>query len=153
MSATIALTLPVCPSTNSLWITPPHFKRRVRSPEYATWLRSAGWVARSQLVGVPTITGTFTARIEVPAKSRRDRDNWSKALMDLCQSVGAVRNDAGLRDYEVVGADRSDVLVVLTDCGGPEQREPKQYRVGPARPKRATTAQIARFERTRRLLP
>ncbi len=109
-------------------------------------------MARIQLVGVPTITGTFTAHIEVPTKSRRDRDNWSKALLDLCQLVGAVRNDAGLRDYQVVGTDRSDVLVVLTDCGGPEQRKPKEYRVGHVRPKRATVAQIARFERARKLL-
>ncbi len=146
------LTLPVCPSTNALWITPVNYKRRIRSPEYTTWLRDAGWAARMQLVGVPTITGTFTARIEVPAKSRRDRDNWSKALLDLCQSVGAVRNDAGLRDYQVIGTDRSDVLVVLTDCGGPEQRKPKEYRAGHVRPKRATTAQIARFERARKPL-
>ena len=115
----IVLALPVPPSLNALWIHPPGRRRRVRSPAYSAWLTEAGWEARRQLVGVPTIQGAFNASITVPASLRRDRDNNSKPLFDLCQSVGAVRNDSGLRDYVVLGADRSDCLVVLWDLGGP----------------------------------
>jgi Holliday junction resolvase RusA-like endonuclease len=115
----IVLQLPVPPSLNALWSHPPGRRRRVRSPAYSAWLTEAGWEARRQLVGVPTIQGAFNASVSVPAISRRDTDNWTKPLFDLCQSIGAVRNDSGLRQYVVMPADRRDVLVVLWDLGGP----------------------------------
>jgi Holliday junction resolvase RusA-like endonuclease len=115
---TIVLQLPVPPSTNALWMHPSGHKRRVRSPAYSAWLQEAGWEARRQLVGVDTIQGAFNASVSVPASSRRDTDNWTKPLFDLCQSVGAVSNDSGLRQYVVMPADRADVLVVLWDLGG-----------------------------------
>lgn len=76
-------------------------------------------MARQQLVGASMIEGAFNARIEVPEKSRRDRDNWSKPLFDLCQAIGAVRNDSGLCGYTVVPADRDDCMVAIWDLGGP----------------------------------
>ena len=116
---TIVLHLPCPPSLNALWSHPPGMKRRIRSPEYSAWLVQAGWEARRQLVGVPTILGAFSATVTVPVTSRRDRDSWTKALFDLCQHVGAVRNDSGLRDYSVTADERDDVMLALWDLGGP----------------------------------
>jgi len=148
---TVFLTLPVGPSVNKLWSSAPG-KQRVRSVAYSAWLRDAGWCARTQLVGVPTITGTFRARIVVPASSRTDLDNHCKALMDLLQHVGAIRNDSGLRDYAVCAADRSDVLVALWDLGGQEQREPRPMRAaGRQYRARPSVAQVRRSEAARRL--
>lgn len=148
---TIILNLPTPPSLNKLWRTGVG-KARIRSREYSEWVRTAGWTARTQLVGAPTIVGTFRALITLPERSRIDRDNATKAIFDLLQHVHAVRNDSGLRDYTVTAAERDDVLVLLWDTGGPEQREPKVYRAGRTAPKRVTAAQIARFERARRLM-
>ena len=140
----IVLSLPCPPSLNKLWSTAPG-KKRVRSPAYSLWLREAGWIARMQLVGVPEITGIFSAEITVPVSSTRDRDGWTKSIFDLLQHARAVRNDSGLRAYSVVGGQRDDVLVTLWDLGGPEQREPKPMRMA-ARHYRArpTHAQVRR---------
>jgi len=148
---TVFVTMETPPSTNALWSAAPG-KKRVRSTAYTKWLYYAGWQVRIQLVGVPQITGTFRARIVVPAESRRDRDNWTKAVFDLLQHVGAIRNDSGLRDYAVCAADRSDVLVALWDLGGPEQREPRPMRTaGRQYRARPSVAQVRRSEAARRL--
>ena len=122
----IILQLPCPPSTNALWDTKPGSRRRTRSPAYSRWLVEAGWEARRQLVAVPTILGAFDASITVPINSRRDRDNWSKAIFDLLQSISAVSNDSGLRDYSVLAADRADVLVLLWDKGGKPIAPPRR---------------------------
>lgn len=123
---TIILNLSLPPSVNKLWSHPPGLKRRIRSPEYSTWLRVAGWEARRQLVGVPMILGNFNAQLTVPIKSRRDLDSWTKAIFDLCQHAGAVRNDSGLRAYSVDASDRTDCMVALWDLGGVPFAEPKR---------------------------
>ena len=123
---TIILQLPCPPSLNALWHQPPGFRRRIRTPEYTRWITEAGWEARRQLVATPTILGAFDASITVPIKSRRDRDNWGKSIFDLCQSIGAVSNDSGLRDYSVLAADRADVLVLLWDKGGKPIAPPRR---------------------------
>jgi Holliday junction resolvase RusA-like endonuclease len=143
----IALALPSPPSANRLWRRASG-KPRERTPEYSAWLRDAGWEARRQLVGVPTITGCFRAEIQIPEKSRRDSDNWSKPLFDLCQHIGAVRNDSGLRGYRVDPVDRSDVLVALWAVPGPEQRQPPPLRLSRRkRSVRPTQAALAAWRR------
>ncbi len=119
---TISISLPLPPSTNALWHQPPGLKRRIRTPRYSKWLVEAGWEAQRQLVGVTAIAGAFNARITVPVTSHRDRDNWSKPLCDLLTYVQAINDDAGLRDYSVIGGDRSDCLIELWDLGGPPVR-------------------------------
>jgi len=126
---TIILQLPPPPSLNALWSTPPGFRRRVRSPEYSEWILRAGWELRRQVVGCPPIEGSFNATLTVPASSRRDLDNWAKAIFDLCQSCGVVNNDRGLKYFSVSTAPRSDVLVLLWDLGGPALPVAKALRV------------------------
>lgn len=120
----IVLLVPPPPSANRLWRKVSGRSKPILSVEYRRWLESAGWTARIALVGKRTITGAFDARIEVPEKSRRDRDNWTKPLFDLCQRVGAVANDRGLRRYEVVPAARADCQVELWDLGVPSRGRP-----------------------------
>lgn len=150
---TIVLHLSLPPSANKLWISEPGRARR-RSPEYRSWLWNAGWEARRQLVGVPTIVGTFNAVIQVPRSSRRDRDNWTKPLFDLAQLAGAIRNDSGLGSYTVEPAEREDVCLALWDMGGPEQRVPANLRLSapPRRSRRVTPAQVERYRKAGVLL-
>lgn len=122
---TIVLYVPSPPSANRIWRKVPNSKRPILSAEYREWIATAGWTARTQLVGVPTILGSFNAVIIVPEKSRRDRDNWSKPLFDLCQRIGAVRNDRGLKSYRVDADTREDCMIALWDLGGPPLPEPK----------------------------
>jgi Holliday junction resolvase RusA-like endonuclease len=150
---TIVLTLPICPSLNALWIHPPNHRGRIRSPAYNAWLTEAGWEAKRQLVGVPTIEGSFDAHIYVPAKSRRDRDGWTKALFDLCQRVGAVSNDSGLANYTVEPVERDDVCIYLWDTGAPLRvKAPRTLRKLPVsvRPRQAALSLIRRSEAIRR---
>jgi len=141
------ISLPVPPSTNALWSHPglSYGRRsRVRSLEYRKWIAEAGWHVRRQMVCVPMLHCTFDAEVRVPLSSHRDRDNWTKPLMDLLQTMGVVLNDSGLRDYAVRGEDRADVLVLLWDRGGQRQRQaarPHQPTQGrPARAKPSTVA-------------
>ncbi len=71
---TIMLTLSAPPSLNALWITPPHHKRRVRSPAYNAWRHTAGWELKSQIAGMAPLACRYDMRIEVPI-SRRDSGN------------------------------------------------------------------------------
>src|SRR5581483_2059569 len=132
------LTMAPPPSTNALWTHPGAGKPRVRTAAYRAWIESAGWQVRMQLVGAPTIVGTFDAVVTVPSSSAFDRNNHDKAIFDLLQHVGVVRNDSGLRDYAVLAEDRADLLVQLWDRGGPEQHAARPMRLGKSRPQRPT---------------
>lgn len=147
--ATITLHLPVPPSANKLWAH-GHGKARVRSDAYKAWLHEAGWGVRMQMAAAPPLVATFDAALFVPNASRLDRDNWTKPIFDLLQMFGVVRNDSGLRDYTVRGADRSDVLVMLWERGGPEQVQPHLHPV--SRPSRRFTARDVARVRARGVL-
>lgn len=124
------VTMPPCPSTNALWVRAPG-KPRVRSREYRAWAEMAGWEVRRQLAGVPTIDCRFNVVIEVPV-SRRDSDNWIKATLDLCESVGLFVNDANAHEVTVRPTARDDVMValwVLPEMGSVRKRAaPRPFR-------------------------
>jgi Holliday junction resolvase RusA-like endonuclease len=105
------VTMPRCPSLNALWVRAPG-KPRVRSEAYRDWARAAGWDVKRQLVGAAPIDCRFNCIIEVPI-TRRDTDNWSKAVLDLCESVGAISNDGNLNELFVRPVPREDVMVAL----------------------------------------
>ena len=58
------------------------------------------------------IDGKFIATIEVPY-NRRDLDNHCKPILDLCQHVGAVRNDWMAEEIHLYRIEREGVLVEL----------------------------------------
>jgi Holliday junction resolvase RusA-like endonuclease len=105
------VTMPRCPSLNALWIRAPG-QPRVRSPAYRAWAFSAGWELRRQLCGIPPVDCRFNALIEVPI-SRRDSDNWAKATLDLCETVGLISNDGNLHELIVRPVAREDVMVAI----------------------------------------
>ena len=152
---TIVLTLPVPPSANRIWRKVPGRRKPILSEEYRAWITEAGWAAKMQIAGLPMILGAFAAIIEVPEKSRRDLDNFSKPLFDLCQRVGAVRNDSGLKRYTVTPTARDDCMVALWDLGGAPIAVPKVRSAYVAKPRTAkpTQAQVARTNALRSRIP
>jgi Holliday junction resolvase RusA-like endonuclease len=107
MSDPIILLLSLPPSANRLW------RNNRLSPAYREWKNTAGWEAKTQLVGITPIKGAFAVKIEVPA-NRRDLDNSFKALLDLCQSVGAIQDDKFAMELHGYKVDREGALVELT---------------------------------------
>ena len=105
------VTMARCPSLNALWVRAPG-KPRTRSAAYRDWIRAAGWDVRRQLVGQPPIDCRFNVVIEVPI-TRRDTDNWSKATLDLCESVGLMTNDGNVSELIVRPVQREDVMVAI----------------------------------------
>jgi Holliday junction resolvase RusA-like endonuclease len=113
------VTMPRCPSLNALWVRAPG-KPRVRSEAYRDWARAAGWDVKRQLVGAAPIDCRFNCLIEVPI-TRRDSDNWSKAVLDLCETVGLITNDGNACEITIRPVAREDVMValwVLPEMGG-----------------------------------
>lgn len=106
VSEPIVLLLSLPPSANRLW------RNNRLSPEYREWKQTAGWEAKTQLVGISPIKGKFSATIEVP-ENRRDPDNNIKPVLDLCQAVGAIENDKLLGELHLYPIEREGVLVRL----------------------------------------
>src|SRR3954471_9911050 len=95
------------PWANRLW------RNNRPSPEYRNWKNTAGWEAKTQLIGIAPIKGPFAVKIEVPV-NRRDIDNNLKLLLDLCQAVGAIENDRHAEEIHLYRVDREGALVELT---------------------------------------
>lgn len=117
MPEPLVLTLSSPPSLNKLWISIPG-KKRIRSPEYRAWLVSAGWEVKRQIVGMAPIACRYDAVVQVPV-SRRDSDNWFKAIGDLLESVGVVTNDGNLHQLTITPTPgRTDCAVEITPLPG-----------------------------------
>jgi Holliday junction resolvase RusA-like endonuclease len=149
---TIILTIPPPPSTNKLWIRASGKRQRIKSPEYRSWLASAGWQVRMQAVGMPHLDCRFNADIQVPI-SRRDTDNWIKALLDLMQAVGIVSNDGNIHQLIVTPVHRENCRVALTPLPGMEGvRAPASATSvlqGAARPVRPKASEVKKIEALR----
>lgn len=102
----IILLISLPPSANRIW------RNNRLSPEYRAWKVAAGWEAKTQLVGIPMIKGKFSAKVEAP-DGRRDLDNNLKAILDLCQTVGAVQNDKHCKEIHLYAVEREGVLIEL----------------------------------------
>lgn len=86
----IAVTLPLPPSTNRLYV-------RTRSgvtcaPEYKRWKHEAGWTIKAQRIK-PLECERYVVEIGVPNSMRGDCSNREKATTDLFVSLGLVRDD------------------------------------------------------------
>jgi Holliday junction resolvase RusA-like endonuclease len=144
--------IPPPPSLNRLWATTG--RGRVRSREYRAWAQAAGWEVKRQMVGIPMLMGRFDAAVLVPI-SRRDTDNWLKALFDLLESVGVVANDGNLHRVNVEPMEREDCCVALTprpDVGN--VRKPVKPRwQGRTLPARPSAAQLKKTRALQSKLP
>lgn len=119
----ITLTLPVPPSTNRLWRTGNG--RTYKSPEYCAWLTEAGYKAALGAAG-DKIDGAYAVALSIP-KNRRDLGNHEKALSDLLQHVGIIKDDSHAEDIRITrDRSREDVLVRLWAL--PTPKKPKRKR-------------------------
>ena len=107
----IIVTMPLPPSTNKLWSRGAG-GRRVRSPEYRSWLETAGWEVRRQVVGMAPLDCRFNLTIEVPV-SRRDTGNWEKPICDLCQHAGVISNDGNAHQITITPVARADCMAAF----------------------------------------
>lgn len=159
-----ALSLPLPPPANSMWI---HQSGRMRvsstgkrfaapvtlSDRYKEWLDRAAWIVKQQWPGLPPdglIQGRFSVVLEYPINLRGDEDAYDKPLFDLLQRANVIRNDRGIYGRVVIRADRADVMIALTDLGGPPFPISRKARTwSKPRPARPTAARIAAIGRIR----
>lgn len=88
--ADIVLTLPFPPSVNAIWRSVGG--RVLKSKDYRTWQRKAGWSVAQQIAG-DAITGLYRMRLTVP-KTKHDIFNLEKAVSDLLQEMRVIRDDS-----------------------------------------------------------
>ena len=92
----IILSLPMPPSTNSLYRNVPG-RGRAKTERYRTWLRAAGNELLAQRVGIQPIQGAFTLTILLPRSKRRaamDASNYIKATEDLLVRHSLIDDDS-----------------------------------------------------------
>jgi Holliday junction resolvase RusA-like endonuclease len=92
---TTVIDLPMPPSLNSIW---RYGKGRAfKSARYVAWLRAADAEFLLHRKEWAPVKGHFRVYIVLNEKKRRgnaDCDNRGKALLDFCQRVGLIENDA-----------------------------------------------------------
>jgi Holliday junction resolvase RusA-like endonuclease len=161
---TVALTLPLPPTANHMW---QHQTGRMKvaksgkrfsapvtlSEPYKAWLDKAGWIVKMQCPGCPPdglIQGKFSVLLEYPLVLKGDEDAYEKPIFDLLQRLNIIRNDKGIYGHTVARTDRTDVLIVLTDLGGPPLPISTKRRTwSKPRPTRPTAGQIAAVNKLR----
>lgn len=89
-SSHIAVTIPLPPSTNRLYI-------RTRSgvtcaPEYKRWKHEAGWTIKAQRIK-PLECERYCFELTAPARMRSDADNIIKPALDIFVSLGLIPDD------------------------------------------------------------
>lgn len=88
----VSFTLPLPPSVNKLWRSPPHSRKPIKSTEYRNWLEDAGWAIRAQRV--PLTPGRVEVRmIFQRPRGKCDVDNRIKACLDLMTAQGVIEDD------------------------------------------------------------
>lgn len=110
---TVQFSLPLPPSANQLWRSPPGSRRPIKSREYRVWLDVAALEVRRQ--HVPITTGKIRVTYEVGRKDKRRRDlgNNEKALSDLLTLAGVIEDDSLIDELRLVWRVGGDVLVTV----------------------------------------
>jgi Holliday junction resolvase RusA-like endonuclease len=103
------LDLPFPPSVNRLWRAGKGGNSRVHlSPAYRAWKDEADALIRSTagLRGVSRINGLFAAEIVLNVRERAgDLDNRIKAVLDIAQRYGLIKDDRYLDNLQVCYGD------------------------------------------------
>jgi Holliday junction resolvase RusA-like endonuclease len=102
----IILSLPMPPSTNSLYRNVPG-RGRAKTERYRTWLRAAGNELLAQRVGLQPIRGAFTLTILLPQAKRRasmDASNYIKATEDLLVRHSLIDDDRNAESVTIAWA-------------------------------------------------
>jgi Holliday junction resolvase RusA-like endonuclease len=85
----ITISLPMPPSVNELYLVRP--RRRIKSPKYRSWLRSAAWQIKAQRLR--PIDGPWRIAVVLPRGMKGDCDNRLKGLLDALVLSGIVEDD------------------------------------------------------------
>lgn len=141
----ILINVPPPPSANRLWRNVPGMKRPVLDQKYAKWRHDAAWLVKIQIADhhFMLVECRFDLELHVPI-SRRDTDNWTKALADLAQHAGLVSNDGNMRRVLVIPEKRVDCLIAITplpdEPGVRKAAKPRHYTPATPRKKPLTAA-------------
>lgn len=130
MAEPLALTLPIPPVVNKLWVPvrTSTGARMVKRAASEAWAAEAKWTVASQRAGA-CIADRFAALIVVP-ETPADIDARIKPILDACQHGGAIANDKHCRSLRVEideGMESGIVRVELTPLP-PSQRAPARTR-------------------------
>ena len=111
----VILRLPPPISANAIWRS---FKgRNIKSREYRSWIEAAGLKLNVQNPGC--IEGHYALTIRVPKKCRIDLDNVPKAINDLAQLHGVIKNDRLCERVLVErGIEEETVVMFVSTKGG-----------------------------------
>lgn len=101
--------LPVAPSTNNLYVSTPHGRRK--APGYRQWLETAGWRIKEQRVQ-PVPGKRWGLAIEAPVNHRRDLSNCLKATEDLIVELGLISDDRWIDDIRLVRVEQGTEMHV-----------------------------------------
>ena len=92
MTVTINLLTP--PSVNRIWRVGTGGRVYI-DPAYNAWRRAAGWELAAQRPGKLPHGQQVAVTIRLgPMKRTKDADNCVKALLDLLEAQGVIRNDS-----------------------------------------------------------
>lgn len=119
----VALDLPAPISVNELWRPRKNAPGFAKTDAYAKWLAAAGLMINAQRPG--SIPGPYAMTLKVKRTWRGDLGNAEKAVSDLLQSCGVIKND---RYAQRIVAERADVdgmhvMIVATKEAAPETKD------------------------------
>ena len=107
----LRLLVPICPSTNNLYVTRRDGKGRAKTTAYEAWLRLAGQHLLAQRRRL--IDGPVRIEIEAPVNRTRDIDNLIKPALDLLSSAGVIQDDRYVDDLRIVRTGNSGDLMTI----------------------------------------
>lgn len=107
MTSSVTFTLPMPPSVNAIWRGKN--KGVYLAPEYKAWRIEASCALNKQ--SVPEIAPPYRVQyaFDRPDNRRRDVFNFEKALSDLLEDQGVLKNDCLIEDGRVFW-DRDNAL-------------------------------------------
>lgn len=111
MSDWQVIDLPRPLSTNNLFFNTK--RGRVKSNEYVTWIRAAGWNIKAHTPKIKQLREPCEVHLYVTTKFRGDIDNSAKCVLDALQEFGVVLNDKLVTKLTIERADVEGVRVAI----------------------------------------
>lgn len=116
----LSFVLPQPPSVNKLYANRKQAGKRgrVKTDAYSTWIRDAGWLAKTAVVGKPRPTGNIEVEYLVSGDKRFDAGNLEKPLSDLLVRVGIIADDKHITSIRIARREdtRPEVNVTVKEA-------------------------------------
>ena len=107
----LTLHMPVCPSTNNLFVARRDGKGRAKTTAYKGWEEAAHLILLGQSRRL--IDGPVRVEILAPFSRRRDIDNC-KPVLDLLTKAGVIQDDRYVDDLRIVRVPPSKSGTMMT---------------------------------------